>query len=193
MKNLSKTLSVITILATFASANNLTKNLTISAEKGLIDKQQVNVISISKTFFNYINVNADISNKTYRNYSVALNLYRIPTKNNATISIFGVYGYETFNARSYTTITQKDNNIKVAEDNKKHQIYLGYAGAYVISKNLALYNEVDLGTKAFTLKLGMQHNFTKHISVGAEISRRWMFDSDYDNTNNILFNISYTF
>jgi len=192
MKNLTRALSIVAILATLASANNL-KDLTISAERGLIDKQEVNVISISKTFFTYINLSADISNKAYKDYSVALNLYRIPAKNNATISIFSICGYETFNARSYTTITQKDNSIKVAENHKKHQLYIGYAGAYVVSKNLTLYNEFDLGTKAFVIKFGMQHNFTKHISAGAEISKRWMFDSKYDNTNNILFNLSYTF
>ena len=56
-----------------------------------------------------------------------------------------------------------------------------------------LYDEIDIGTKTATLKLGMQHNLVKNIYIGAEVSRRWSYNSNYDNTNNVLFNISYTF
>jgi len=204
MKTLTKilgTISVAAVLVTTASAGdlNLIKGLNAGIEKGLIDKQEVNVVSVSKSF-NYLTVKADLSNKTYRDYSVSLNLYSFKPENSGTIGVSSVYGYETFNSRSYTTekgewdnSTNSATNTKVAQDTKRHQIYIGINGTYIVDENLNLYNEIDIGTKAITLKLGLQHCFTNHISAGAEISKRWSYDNDYDNTNNVLFNISYTF
>ena len=198
VKKLLTTLSVAAVLASFASASNLniTKNLSIGIEKGLIDKQEVTAVNVSKSFLNYATFNADISNKTYKDYSLSLNLYSISVKNDGKIGISGVYGYEIFNSRTTETITQQKQDQQTTtttKDTKRHQLYIGVAGHYIINKNLILHNEIDVGTKAATLKLGLQHNFTNHISAGAEISRRWSYDNDYDNTNNILFNISYSF
>jgi len=203
MKTLTKILSVAAILASFASAsnlnfNNLTKNLSIGVEKGLMDKQHITALSVSKSLFDYATLNIDISNKTYKDYSLSLNLYSIPIKNSGKIAVSGIYGYETFNARYTQTLIQQNQDQEITTkkdiDTKKHQIYLGLSGTFIITKNLSLYNELDLGTRTATLKLGMQHYFTKNISAGAEISRRWHIDSTkYDDTNNILFNVSYTF
>ena len=203
MKTLTKILSVAAILASFASAsnlnfNNLTKNLSIGVEKGLMDKQHITALSVSKSLFDYATLNIDISNKTYKDYSLSLSLYSIPIQNNGKIAVSGIYGYETFNARYTQTLIQQNQDQEITttekKDTKKHQIYLGLSGTYIITKNLTLYNELDLGTRTATLKLGMQHYFTNHVSVGAEISKRWHIDnSKYDDTNNILFNVSYTF
>ena len=200
VKKLLTTLSVAAVLASFASASNLniTKNLSVGVEKGLMDKQEVTAVNVSKSFLNYATFNANISNKTYKDYSLSLNLYSISVKNNGKIGIKGIYGYEIFNGRTTETITQQKQDQQITtttttKDTKRHQLYIGAAGNYIVTNNLTLYNEIDVGTKAVALKLGMQHNFTNHISAGAEISRRWSYDNDYDNTNNILFNISYSF
>ena len=203
MKTLTKIISAALVLATAASAsnlnfNNLTKNLSVGVEKGLMDKQHITAVNVSKSFFDYATLNIDISNKTYKDYSLSLNLYSIPIQNNGKIAISGIYGYETFNARYTQTLTQQNQDQEITTkkdiDTKKHQIYLGLSGTYIVTKNLSLYNEFDLGTRTATLKLGMQHYFTNHVSVGAEISKRWHIDSTkYDDTNNILFNVSYTF
>ena len=203
MKTLTKILSAGLVLATAASAsnlnfNNLTKDLNIGIEKGLMDKQHITALSVSKSLFDYATLNLNISNKTYKDYSLSLNLYSIPAENGGKISVSGIYGYETFNARYTDTITQQNQDQETTttekKDTKKHQIYLGLSGTYIVTKNLSLYNEFDLGTRTATLKLGMQHYFTNHVSIGAEISKRWHIDdSKYDDTNNILFNISYTF
>jgi len=202
MRNLTKILSVAVVLASFASAGslNLTKGLNIGIEKGLQDKQNVTVVNVNKTILSYVTINVSVSNKTYKDYSVSFNLDNFKLKNGGIIGVSTIYGYETFNSRSYTTekgewddSTNSSTYKKVTQDIKRHQIYIGASGTYIVDENLNLYNEIDVGTKAVTLKLGLQHCFTNHISAGAEISKRWSYNSDYDDTNNVLFNISYTF
>ena len=208
MKTLTKILSVTAVLVTTASAGslNLTKGLNIGIEKGLQDKQNVTVVNVNKTILSYVTINVNVSNKTYKDYSVSFNLDNFKLENGGIIGVSSIYGYETFNGRTTENVTQKvQTTDKYGEpvtkevtttkdiDEKRHQIYIGASGTYVVNKNLNLYNEIDVGTKAVTLKLGLQHCFTNHISAGAEISKRWSYNSDYDDTNNVLFNISYTF
>ena len=160
VKKLVKAISVAAVLASFANASNLniTKNLSVGIEKGLMDKQEVTAVNVSKFFFDYATFNVDISNKTYKDYSLSLNLYSIPVKNNGYIGISGIYGYEIFNSRTTETIKQQNQDQQITTkdvDTKRHQLYLGVAGTYIINKNLILHNEIDVGTKAVALKLGM--------------------------------------
>ena len=181
MKKLTKILGAVVILATTASAGNfnLTKNLTLSAEKGLMDKQNITVVSASKSF-NYLTLNASVSNKTFKDFSASVNLFSVPIQDYREIRLSGIYGYQIFNSRTTKTTTQKDQKILNDFDKKRYQVYLGVLETYIISKNMNLYDEIDIGTKTATLKLGMQHNLVKNIYVGAEVSRRWSYNSNYD-------------
>ena len=183
MKRLVKILSVAAILGSFASAN---MGAGISLQKGLQDKQEVTIVSLAKNF-GCIGVGVGISNKTYKDYSISLNFKKIE---GVDFNVVG--GHEIYNARTQERTNQRTQE-KETIDIKKRQTYLGLNAIYNVNKSLKLYEEIDLGSKSLKLKLGMQHHFTKSLSAGMEYNRRWSLDDKYDNTNNVLFNVSYTF
>jgi len=140
MKKLTKILGVAAILATTASAGNfnLTKNLTLGAEKGLMDKQDVTIANVSKSF-NYLTVSASVSNKTFKDFSATVNLFSVPIQDQE-IRLSGIYGYQIFNSRTTETTTQKDQKITNDFDKKRHQVYLGVLETYTNSKIISSYN-----------------------------------------------------
>ena len=207
MKKILLASTLLASLTTFASAGdfNLTnalENLDVSYTLARQDKQNVSVVSISKTFFN-INAKVELSNKTYKKFTITTPLLEAEKDKYGHIyGVYAVFGYEIYNGRETETVTTQTQSVdqtttekEVEVDKKVTQIFIGSQFNYVIpggDNPTSLYLSPQIGTKSASMEIGARQYFNKHFYTGLKISYRYNYH-DYDNTLNSGVYIGYSF